>query len=318
MQRRFSDRTLINRLKLRHLAFLVLIDEERSISKAAGVSDISQPAATKLLREIEELVGARLFERTRHKVEPTAPGALVLAAARRILSEVRRLGEELSALGGGEAGRVAIGSLISASSTLVPLSLGRLAERCPQVTTSIMETTEDVLLPALLVGDLDLVLGRLPERLDPRLDMRTLYVERFCIVTRPGHPILAPDADLGAALGRASWVLPPPKTMTRVEVEQTLIRHGLGPPRVVAESSAVMVNLRLVQSSDSLSAMPMTLATVHARLGGLAMLRGGPVFPESRIGLIACAGRDQTPAARQFTAAVEEVAAELQAAAPAA
>ncbi|MCU4652756.1 LysR substrate-binding domain-containing protein [Roseibacterium sp. SDUM158016] len=306
-----SAAQLNNRLKLRYLAFLVSVDEERSISRAAERFAISQPAATKLLREIEDLVGARLFERSRYHVAPTASGQIALNTARRILSEVRQLGEELKALSGGETGRVKIGSLISASTTLLPLSLGRLAERFPRITASISETTEDVLLPALAVGDLDVVLGRLPARRDPKFRMRLLYREEFCIVARPDHPIFSSGGDLARRLSDQNWVLPPVTTMTRVETEQTLIAAGLGAPRVVAESSAVMVNLRLVQSADVLSAMPLTLARTYAAMGTLAMVEGGPEFPKSQIGIVTRAEADLTPAARHFIAAVEEVAAEL-------
>ena len=311
MPQRLSEEALVNRLKARHLSFLVQIDEERSITTVATLAGVSQPAATKLLRDIEALLGLRLFERSRHKLEPTPAGELVLVAARRILSEVRRLGEELSALEGGAAGRVAIGSLISASSTLLPFSLGRLVERSPNVTATISETTEDVLLPALLVGEFDCVLGRLPRDVDPRVHLRALYRDRGGIVARPGHPLLGSRANFSAVLGDAAWVLPPPQTQTRREVEQTLIRSGFGSPRVMAESSSVMVNLRLVQSSDSLTAIPLTMARLHVKAGTLVQVEGGPDFPESDIGIVTCAGRPLTPAARLFVAAVDEVAAQL-------
>ena len=311
MTTKFSEARLSNRLKLRYLAFLITIDEERSISKAAAHSQISQPAATKLLREIEELVGERLFDRSRYNVSPTPAGALVLTSARRILSEVRRLSEELTALSGGETGRVAIGSLISASTTLVPLSLGRLAERFPNITAAISETTEDVLLPALAVGDLDMVLGRLPRRSDPQFDVQALYQERFCIVGGPGHAVFDTSLDLADRLAQANSVLPPATTMTRIEAEETLVRAGYARPRVVSESAAVMVNLRLVQNGGVLSAMPITLARTYADMGTLSILEEGPHFPVSEIGIVTRANTPLTPAAQHFREAVEEVAAEI-------
>ena len=313
MTQRLSFVTLINRLKLRHLQFLVQVDEERNLTAVGTRTGISQPAATKLLRDIEALLGHQLFERSRHKLAPTEAGDLVLAAARRMLSEVRRLGEELHALKDGASGRVSIGSLISASSTLLPFSLGRLSRERPNVTASILEATEDILLPALLLGELDCVLGRLPEHADPRFEMRELYRERFVIVARAGHPIVQTGSDTTEALRAASWVLPPPLTNTRRGVEQTLIRSGLGAPRIVAESGSVMVNLRLVQASDSLTVIPLTMARLHAAAGTLVPVEAGPDFAETKIGIVTCADRVLTPAARLFVEAVEDVARQLDA-----
>ncbi|MGB3556239.1 MAG: LysR family transcriptional regulator [Jannaschia sp.] len=307
-QSHFTEQQVVNRLKLRYLRFLLCIDEERSISSAAAQVDISQPAATKLLREIEQIVGARLFERSRYRVEPTPAGELVLRASRRVLSEVRRLTEELNALSGGQSGRVAVGSLISASATLVPVAVARLARDFPEIMVHIAETTEDILLPSLKVGDLDMVLGRLPRHLDPDLAMRVLYEERFCIVARPGHPVHAPGADLRHEISTASWILPPSQTMTRQETEQTLAAQGYGTPRVVAESAAVHINLRALQAGDLLSAMPMNFARSYAAEGIVRIVAAGPEFPSNGIGVITRAGTTPTPAAARLLATLDQVA----------
>lgn len=304
----YTEKQVVNRLKLRYLFFLRLVDEERSISSAAALMDISQPAATKLLREIEEIIGVRLFERSRYKVVPTAAGDLVLAASRRILSEMRRLTEELNALAGGQSGRVVVGSLISASATLVPMAVGQLATNFPDITVSIIETTEDVLLPALKVGDLDMVLGRLPRHVDPDLKMRVLYDEEFCIVSRPDHPVHGVDVDVRAEISRASWILPPNTTTTRRETEQTLVNQGYGRPHVVAESVAVHINLRALQAADLLSAMPLNFAKSYARDGIVKIVEAGPDFLSSQIGVITRVDTDLTPAAAQLLLVLDQVA----------
>lgn len=316
MLRRISDAVLINRLKLRHLQFLIQIDEERSISAVATKTDVSQPAATKLLREIEGILEIKIFERSRHKLEPTHEGQLVLAAARHILAEVRRLSEELTALQEGASGRVVIGALISASSTLLPFSISKLREQSPKVTASILETTEDVLFPELAIGNIDCVLGRLPAHNDPRFDTQELYRERFAIVARRDNPHLSDLANIGSWLPHVEWVLPPKQTQTRQVVEQTLMKQGLGMPRVVAESVAVTVNIRLVQESNAFTAIPYVMGKLYERNKLLALVPGAPELPDTPIGTVIARGRKLTPATRLFLNAVAEVARDMAQEAP--
>lgn len=309
----FSERVLRNRLKFNHLAFLIAIQEEVSLAKAAVRVGISQPAATKLLREVERILGVRLFDRSRHGVVLTEHGALVLPAARRILSELRRLGGEMNALTAGLSGHVLLGALISASSTLIPLSVAELSRTHPGISIRIFETTEDVLLPMLENGDLDLILGRVP-RITQRnfLCVEELYREPFCVVARPNHPLHEARDSFLERFAEARWVLPPLKTMTRAQVEEGLLSKGLPAPMVVAESSSTLVNLRLVQTSDVLSAVPLKLAEAYAGMGALSLITEVGNFPDDVIGMTTHADRPLTSAALVFSSIAKRVAAKIR------
>ncbi|MBV6656845.1 MAG: hypothetical protein KI785_03660 [Devosiaceae bacterium] len=232
----------------------------------------------------------------------------MLAAARHILAEVRRLSEELNALQEGATGRVVIGSLISASSTLLPFALTRLRERSPNVTASIFETTEDILLPELAIGNIDCVLGRLPHNSDPRFATQELYRERFAVVARRDNPRLQDLPNIMNWLSDVEWVLPPRQTQTRQVVEQTLLNHGFGVPRVIAESTALTVNVRLVQESDAFTAIPYVMGKLYERNNWLSLVSSAPELPETRIGIVTARNRKLTPAAALFLDAVTDVA----------
>src|SRR5215213_5560381 len=90
-----EHRHLDQRLKLHLLRALDAIDAQRSLLKASTALGVSQPALTKSLQEIEDIVGVRLFDRHARGVQPTEAGAVLVQSARRILAEMRRIDEEL-------------------------------------------------------------------------------------------------------------------------------------------------------------------------------------------------------------------------------
>src|ERR1700686_5884350 len=107
------------------------------------------------------------------------------------MTSVRLAGEELENLRVGYSGKVTVGTLLAASASILPDAIARLKMERPGVTISVAVGTYDILVPSLLVGDLDMVLGRLPEEgRSTALLYEEFYSEPICLVTRPGHPLL--------------------------------------------------------------------------------------------------------------------------------
>ena len=92
-------------LKTHQLVFLVHLDEERRLARAAAAAGLTQPAASKLLRQIEETLDVKLFERHARGVAPTRYGEILVRHARSALSEIGLAREELAALKAGQIGR---------------------------------------------------------------------------------------------------------------------------------------------------------------------------------------------------------------------
>src|SRR3954451_1495584 len=99
------------RLKLRHLQLLVALDEARNLNRAAQSLGITQPAASKLLAEIERMLGGPVFDRRPRGVEPNAHGEVLVRRARAVLVELEQAGAELNSLRDGTGGRAAIGAV---------------------------------------------------------------------------------------------------------------------------------------------------------------------------------------------------------------
>ncbi len=305
----FSEGFLQSRLKLNQLSFLVTLADEKTVSRAAERTNMSQPAATRLLKDIELSLGVVLFERSHHGVKPTVYGELLLPAVRRILGEVRHLTEGLNALRAGTSGRVVIGTLISAATSLLPTAIASLNALWPRITAKIVEGTEDVLIPMLRVGDIDMIVGRLPETGEMHdLTISELYTEDFVIIARAGHQLVRGGRTAITQLGGAGWVLPPVQTTTRRAITRALVSNGLPPPHVVVESTSILINLRLVETTDLISIIPRNLAAIFCAERRIDIVPDHLGMSASCVGITTLRNRTPTPAVREMMVAIHQAA----------
>src|SRR6185312_1396492 len=123
-------------------------------------------------------------------LSPTPYGEIFARHSKTVLAELRHAAEELENFRTGHGGHVFVGTLLAASANLLPQAIALLKKERPGVAITIMDGTYDLLLPALLLGDLDMVLGRLPDvGRNGALTYEEFYAEPSCLVTRCGHPL---------------------------------------------------------------------------------------------------------------------------------
>ena len=150
-------------LKTRQLTLLVRLDEERNLARAAAAAGLTQPAASKLLRQIETDFDVKLFDRLARGMAPTRYGEILIQHARRALSEFGLARDEIVALKSGLAGKVAIGTVLSPGTNLVPMAVLNMKQRYPGVLTGIEIGPSRTLVQKLVLGELDMVVGRVPD-----------------------------------------------------------------------------------------------------------------------------------------------------------
>lgn len=302
---RFENRLLAS-LKLRQLRLLVAVNEQGSILRAAATLNVAQPAATKMVRDLEGALGVSLFKRSTRGVVPTLPGEVVIRHAKLILAQLRHAGDELASLTQGASGRVAVGTLLAATPHLLPRSIVALKRERPGISVSVIEGTNDKLRPMLRVGDLDLVIGRLPEyREREGLVHEVLYEEPVSIVARRGHPLARLPVVTLADLLSCEWILPPPETSLRRQLEQAFRSAGLEFPRLSIESVSILANFSLLGGTDMVAALPYQVAGSRSDLVRL------PVDVDIGYGAIGVTLRrdaDIAPATRCFLSVIRRVA----------
>ena len=231
--------------------------------------------------------------------------------AKLILTQLRHAGEELQSLEEGLSGRVHVGTLLAASTSLLPRALARLRERRPGIAVTVDEGTIDRLMPGLRTGDIDVVLGRLPEyREREGLQQQVLYLDTVSIMVREGHPLTQRSGLTLADLIDQAWVMPPPQTSLRRQVDHAFRHEGLEPPNDVIESVSILTNHALLMNTDMLATMPHQVGIGQAGLTALPVILEGA---NSRIGATTHAHGELSAAASYFMAIVQEIAAEIRA-----
>ncbi|MCO7242523.1 MULTISPECIES: pca operon transcription factor PcaQ [unclassified Halomonas] len=245
------------RIKLRHLQAFLEVARQRSFARAAERLSITQPGISKTIRELEDTLAVSLFERTPKGISLTQAGLTLLRHAG---PAVRTLEEGVKALQAVQEGShwLRIGALSTAESRLLPEALRRwqvdtATERGAQVVTG----TSAFLLSRLRRGELDVVVGRMTEAREIHdLSFEHLYYERLQLVVRAGHPLLAEQGLTADKLCAYPWIVPPPQTTLRQQVDSFFVRHGLSLPTQRIETLSLALGLHYTLIGEAIWVAP--------------------------------------------------------------
>ncbi len=245
------------RLKTRHLLLLLHLYEQRSVLRAAEAANMTQPAASKLLAEMESLLGVPLFERHARGVEPTWYGQVLIRRARAALSEIGRAHDEISALRAGRMGQAAIGTVVNPGTNLVPQAIAMVKRDFPDILVRVEMDYSRPLVAKLLDGQLDIVIGRImgPEGAG-ELDFEPLADEPHSVIARIGHPLAQRDNVSHFDLSEYGWIMPPAASVLRSRLDSVFLEHGLTLPQNIVETGSLPVIIHLLRHSDLLVALP--------------------------------------------------------------
>lgn len=213
------------RIKFRHLEVFSAIARARSLKRAAGELNLTQPAISKTLKELEQIVGVTLVERSRSGVWLTDEGEVFLQFAEQSISALRHGLRSVS--GQGEAGgQLRLGALPTVASYLLPQAVKQFAARAPDIAIEIHEGAHTDLTGLLRSGRLDLVIGRLgrPETMNG-LGFRQLYTEEVVIVTAAESA--AAKVNRLEDLDAFRVLYPPKESAIRPLVARFLIARGI-------------------------------------------------------------------------------------------
>ncbi|WP_397418829.1 LysR substrate-binding domain-containing protein [Phenylobacterium sp.] len=292
------DRRMTHKLRLRHLELISAIHDYGSVLKASQQMNLTQPAVTKSLQDIEETLGLQLFVRSSRGLVATYYGEVFVRHAKNVLAQIRHSAEELQSLHEGFGGHVTVGTLLAASASLLPGAIIELKKDRPNVAITVFDGTYDVLLPRLRMGDLDLVLGRLPEGPQREgLIHEEFYAERTCLAVRRDHPLTQRKRLTLENLLDEAWLLPVPESHLRRQIERLFAQAKLHLPKNIIESMSALTNRVLLESSDVVGAFPYQVVREEVRQGKLTILPLKLPGTESPVGAIMRSPGDLRPSA---------------------
>jgi LysR family pca operon transcriptional activator len=305
------NRHLEQRLKLHHFRAVDAIEAQGSLLKAAAALSVTQPALSKSLREAEDVLQVKLFDRHPRGVKPTAAGSAVVEVARRVLAQLRRLDETLDTFSSPSRGTLALGVLPVAAAGVLPGVLTRLKALEPAIRIRLEQGRTEDLLPLLAAGEIDLIVGRLYEPAVPDgFEREPLWAEPISALARVGHPIfLAPKIDV-EDLARYDLVLPTVTQRVGQEIDRLLERLGLSATTAHRSSSYGFIR-EMLHGGDYLSIMPRLMMVGDLLRGTLRLVPLPIPSPERPAGLIRPRDRGSPPAARVFIEVLRGYVSEL-------
>ena len=212
-------------IKFRHLVCLLEIVRQGSVSRAAETLAIAQPALSRSLAELEEIVGAKLIERTRRGGRLTPAGEDFYRYAAPGVAQIKQAYAAASP-GHGDRSTIVVGALPEAVALLAG-AMAALRDHLPRTALRVLHGTNADHLASLRHGDISMLVGRIAaSELLTGLAFEHLYSEAVCCVARPGHALA--DRSLTAAeLANARLVLHQPDTIIRAEIDRYLFAQGV-------------------------------------------------------------------------------------------
>jgi len=277
-------------LKPRHLQLLVALDTFRHIGRAAASLNLSQPAVSLSLGELEKGLGLSLFERHARGVTPNAYGDCLVRHARRMLAGLEQAREELQALQAGTEGKVRVGALPATTPALMPQALAAFKREYPASQVMVSEGSMDALLPQLRGGSLDLLVGRLMSRVADDVTEEVLYDGLNVVVVRHDHPLARRRRLQWQDLQDFPWVLPPAGSLARepLDAVETLSISVIS--GYLQHTQAIGVLSRLVAlplvRDKALSILPLELPDPRRPIG-VTWLKERPLSPAA-LRLVGC------------------------------
>lgn len=299
------------RLKTRQLLLLVAMEEEGNIHGAAQVLNMTQPAASKLLKDLEDMLEVKLFDRLPRGVRPTWYGETMIRHARMALASLSQAHEEIDALKAGRFGQVGVGAITAPAITLMPDAITHVKASHPSLRVQLQVETSDVLVDRLAQGKLDMVVGRLFARHD-KTDLRyeALVEEPIAAVVRTGHPLMEQASLALKDLSRHGWIVPPTGSVLRHRFELMFREEGLDAPVDMIETTALLFMTKMLEQSDLIGVVAADVALYYQEHGLIAILPVELPCKMDAFGLITRTDRLLAPAAKVMLQALKAAAAE--------
>ncbi|ADO48475.1 LysR substrate-binding domain-containing protein [[Enterobacter] lignolyticus] len=266
------------RIRLRHLHTFVAVAQQGTLGRAAETLNLSQPALSKTLNELEQLTGTRLFERGRLGAQLTLVGEQFLTHAVKVLDALNTAGQALMRKESLSNDVVRIGALPTAALGILPAVIGQFHQQQKDITLQVATMNNTMLLAGLKSGELDLGIGRMSDpELMSGLNYELLFLESLKLVVRPDHPLLQETVTLSKVM---EWpvVVSPKGTVPRQNAETLLQNQGCKMPAGCIETLSASLSRQLTVDYNYVWFVPSGAVKDDLRRGTLTAL---PVSTQS-------------------------------------
>jgi DNA-binding transcriptional LysR family regulator len=296
------------RIRLRDLHILLAVVQCKSMAKAAEHLAVSKPVVSKVIADLERVLGVRLLERDRHGAEPTIYGTALLKRGVTVFDELREGVKDIESLVDPTAGDVRIGCTLLLALSFVSAVIDRLSRRHPRIQFHLVTSQIDPLHRDLSERKVEFAIVRHTGPVtDERLDFEFLFDDSYVVATGAKSPWARRRRITLAELVNEPWILPPVDSVPGSVVAKAFPGTGLDYPRATVFTGAE-VRLSLLSSGRFLTIVPASALKCPARRPEIKIL---PVaLPEPRVptGIVTLKNRALSPVAQLFIQYARELA----------
>ncbi|GAB7531328.1 hypothetical protein PS3A_37400 [Pseudomonas sp. 3A(2025)] len=302
-----------NWFKFRHLNLIDTLDRTRNMHQAAEQMNLSQPALSKMLKEIESQLGFAVFERLPRSMVPTPLGAQVVRYAQLALNDAQTFVEQINNLSAGGHGHLKVGGIFAATAVVLPEAIVQIKARWPLLAIEVVEQTSDHLMEMLEERTLDLAIGRFTEQSQQqRYDFQALAPEPFCIVVNSRHPLCDAGPMTLQELVDWPWMFYPKGTPIRGRMEDVFAQANVAVPRNTIETISMQTFLKVLQSGPMIGMLPDAMVQAQLDSGLLQRLDTPLYLTPQYYGILTRKGESLAGPVREFADILLENAARAQ------
>ncbi|WP_068072356.1 LysR family transcriptional regulator [Novosphingobium lentum] len=253
----------------RALRTFLAVCTARSISGGARLLNISQPSVSNAIAQLEQSVGAALFERSRAGVVLTAEGELLLRRAEAMDSLLREASEEIRLVREGVAGPLRVGGTPGALVSLLPDAVRTLEQRVGRFSLHVVERPDHDLAAMLVAGEIELAFVTTGiEELPDHLEETTFSRDPFALIVGPQNAGL-PDAVSLTEVSAMNWVLPAARGAFRRQIDALFMAANVPIPHDSIRCDSLLSTKAIVRGSTRVTILPMKVAAAELSIGVL-------------------------------------------------
>ena len=260
-------------MDLRDIKYFTTVAEHNHLGRAAEALGISQPALSKSLRRLESTLAVKLVKRTPKGVELTTEGSALQRRARELWLSLQSVTREIKEVGEGRVGRLHIGIGSAISEDFLSDAFARLLKEAPRTMLNVRVSDNDVMVPAMKNGELDMIVNYRWKRPDETL-YEHLYDDDYVVCAAARHRLAKQTQIKLRDLVDERWALSESSLGSQERLHAAFRDAGLPPPKVSIECRAPAIRLRAVAKSDLLD---FTSRSVVRQFTGRGQIRILPV-----------------------------------------
>jgi len=303
----FTDR-IARRVKLHDLHILMAVAQAGSMNKAAAVLNMTQPAVSRSIAELERTVGVSLLDRNRRGVEPTAYGRALLNGGTAVFDGLRQALKDIEFLADPTAGEVRVGCSSILATSFVSAVIELLSRRHPQITFHFVIASIEVLHRELRERNVDVVIAqRLGPIADEQLDFGFAFDTAFVVAAGARNPWVHRRRISLAELLDEPWALPPQTSVLGSIATEAFRESGLEYPRRTAFILPTEVRINMLMTGRCLTILADFALRFRAWRSEIKVLPVELPLDRVQVGIVTLKNRTLSPVVRLFIDAAHEV-----------